>query len=95
MRVIGKGLEGLAKFIDECFAEGGVPTFVAEYGGVPLNGKVIVRCYGAGRYKGGTIVDVPKEVIELILKSRRDWKPLVEYLRARGFTLPHVPSTMP
>jgi len=92
VKVIGKGLEGLAKFIDECFEKGGVPTFVAEYGGVTLHDKVIVRCYGVGRGFGGTIVDVPKDVIELILRSRNDWKKLVEYLRARGFTIPHAPS---
>jgi len=92
MRIIGRGLEALAKFIEECLKAGGTPTFVAQYGERPFADRVIVRCYGAAaKVPGGTIIDVPPDILELIRRSRNDWKVLVEELKKRGITI-HVPG---
>lgn len=75
-RVLGSGLAAIRNFIEKCLAAGGVPIFRTKYGGKRLPGNaVIAACWGAGeKVPGGTITDVPLEIIERMEKTRGDWK---------------------
>jgi len=80
--VIGRGLDAIRSFINRCLAAGGTPIFRTRYGGKRLpNNRVIAACWGAGKtVHGGTIEDVPPEIIERMEKERGDWKWLKESL---------------
>jgi len=82
VRIIGSGTEGLKKFIEKCRKAGGTPIFRTKYSGKRLPGNaVIVACYGKGReVPGGTIVNVPEELIAEMEKRVGDWKWLAERL---------------
>jgi len=75
-RILGKGLAAIKDFIRECVSAGGVPIFRTKYGGKRLPGNaVIAACWGAGdKVKGGTITDVPLEIIEKMEKTTGDWR---------------------
>ncbi len=79
-KVIGSGLAKVKEFARQCLAAGGVPMFRTRYGGKRLpNNSVIAACWGKGDVvKGGTITDVPLDVIEKMEKTRGDYKWLVE-----------------
>jgi len=81
-RVIGRGLEAIRDFISKCLAAGGVPIFRTKYGGRRLPGNaVIAACWGAGdKVKGGTITDVPPDILAEMEKRVGDWKWLAERL---------------
>jgi len=85
VHVLGKGPKTLVKFILECLRVGGTPIIVPRYGGSQLEYEgmpsVQVRCYGAAdRLKGGTIVDIPKDLIELSMTVKGDWRYILEKL---------------
>ncbi len=79
-KTIGSGVGALKEFARKCLAAGGVPIFRTRYGGKRLpNNSVIAACWGKGDVvKGGTITDVPLDVIEKMEKTRGDYKWLVE-----------------
>jgi len=81
-RVIGRGLEALRNFISKCIAAGGVPIFRTKYGGKRLPGNaVIAACWGKGKeVPGGTILDVPPDIIAEMERRTGDWKWLAERL---------------
>jgi hypothetical protein len=89
VRVIGKGLEALAKWFNECVEAGGVPLFRVQYGGVPFKDKLIVACYGAAaKVRGGVIEDLPADLVEKIRMAKgADWRVVAEYLEAHGYTV--------
>ncbi len=78
-RVLGSGTEALKAFISKCLGVGGVPIIRTKYGGRPLRGnKVIVACWGAkDEAPGGTIENVPSDVIAMLQKERGAYKKLV------------------
>lgn len=81
-RILGHGLEAIRSFISKCVAAGGVPIFRTKYGGKRLpNNSVIAACWGKGKeVPGGTILNVPSEVISEMEKRTGDWKWLSERL---------------
>jgi len=81
VKVLGRGLEALKSFARKCLDAGGVPIFRTKYGGKRLpNNAVIVACWGKGDVvKGGTITDVPIDVIEKMEKTKGDYKWLLGY----------------
>jgi len=81
-KIIGSGLEAIRSFISRCLAAGGIPIFRTKYGGKRLpNNRVIAACWGAGKtVQGGTIENVPTDIIERMEKERGDWKWLRERL---------------
>ena len=81
-RILGRGLEALREFIRKCVAAGGVPIFRTKYGGKRLPGNaVIAACWGKGKeVPGGTITDVPPDIIAEMEKRTGDWKWLAERL---------------
>lgn len=81
-RVLGRGLEAIREFIRECREAGGIPVFRTKYGGERLpNNSVIAACWRAGdKVKGGTIEDVPPDIIERMEKETGDWKWLAKQL---------------
>ena len=80
-RIIGRGLEALKEFARKCLYAGGVPIFRTRYGEKRLpNNAVVAACWGKGDVvKGGTITDVPIEVIEKMEKTKGDYKWLLGY----------------
>jgi len=83
--VLGSGIEALRTFISRCISAGGVPIFRTKYGGKRLPGNaVIAACWGKGKeVPGGTITDVPTDIIAEMEKRTGDWKWLAERLGAR------------
>lgn len=81
-KVIGRGIEALRSFIARCTAAGGVPIFRTKYGGRRLPGNsVIAACWGKGKeVPGGTITDVPSDIIAEMEERTGDWKWLRERL---------------
>ena len=81
-KVLGEGLETLRRFIRECVNAGGVPIFRTKYGGRRIKGNgVVAACWGAGeKVKGGTITNVPPDIIEEMEKRVGDWKWLAKRL---------------
>jgi len=81
-RIIGRGTAAIREFIRKCKAAGGVPIFRTKYGGKRLPGNaVIAACWGKGKeVPGGTILDVPPELIEEMERRAGDWKWLEERL---------------
>jgi len=81
-KVLGSGLEAIRDFIRRCTAAGGVPIFRTKYGGRRLPGNaVIAACWGKGKeVPGGTITDVPIDIINEMEKRAGDWKWLAERL---------------
>ena len=79
-RIIGRGIEALIKFIKKCRDAGGVPIIRTKYGGVRLpHNSVVVACWGRGDVvKGGTITDIPPDLIDELEKTKGDWKWLLE-----------------
>lgn len=80
-KVIGSGLEALKEFARRCLDAGGVPIFRTKYGGrrLPEN-SVVAACWGKGDVvKGGTIKNVPTDVIERMEKTKGDYKWLLGY----------------
>ena len=79
---LGEGLEAIRKFIRECVAAGGVPIFRTKYGGRRIKGNgVVAACWGAGdRVPGGTIYNVPPDIIREMEEKVGDWKWLAERL---------------
>ena len=73
---IGSGLTALKDFARRCLAAGGIPIFRTRYGGKRLpNNSVVAACWGKGdTVKGGTITDVPLEIIERMEKETGDYK---------------------
>jgi hypothetical protein len=81
-RVLGSGIEALRDFVEKCIRAGGVPIIRTRYGGrrFPEN-KVVVACWGKGKeVPGGTILNVPSDIIEEAEKQVGDWKWLVKRL---------------
>jgi hypothetical protein len=77
---LGSGTGALTEFIRRCEAAGGVPIIRTKYGGKPLKpaGRVIVACWGAkDQVPGGSIFDVPPDVIATLQKERGAYKKLV------------------
>ena len=76
MAEIGRGMEAVRSFARKCLDAGGVPIFRTKFGGKRLErNAVIAACWGKGDIvKGGTIVDVPTDVIEKMEKTRGDYK---------------------
>jgi len=76
--VLGSGTEALRAFISKCLSVGGVPIVRTKYGGKTLkNGKVIVACWGArNEAPGGTIENVPPDIIAMLQKERGAYKKL-------------------
>ena len=81
-RVLGRGLEAIREFIRKCVAAGGVPIFRTKYGGKRLPGNaVIAACWGKGKeVPGGTITDVPPDILAEMERRTGDWKWLAERL---------------
>lgn len=78
-RKIGSGLEAVKEFARRCLAAGGVPMFRTKYGGKRLENAVVAACWGKGDVvKGGTITNVPLEIIERMERETGDYKWLVE-----------------
>ncbi|MEM1690042.1 MAG: hypothetical protein QXG48_02155 [Thermofilaceae archaeon] len=77
--VIGTGVTALREFARRCLAAGGVPQFRTKYGGRPLpDNSVIVACWGAAnRVPGGTIRNVPPDIIARLERQTGDWKWLI------------------
>ena len=85
MRVLGSGTEALRRFVEGCLKAGGIPIIRTKYGGkrFPEN-KVVVACWGKGReVPGGTIENVPPDIIEQAEKQVGDWKWLATKLGIR------------
>ncbi len=84
-RVLGSGVEKLREFISRCLAAGGIPIIRTKYGGRRLpEGSVVVACWGKGKeVPGGTITNVPADIIEEAEKRIGDWKWLSERLGVR------------
>ena len=76
MNILGEGLSALKDFARRCLDAGGVPIFRTKYGGRRLpNNAVIAACWGKGDVvKGGTITNVPIDVIEKMEKTKGDYK---------------------
>lgn len=72
--VLGEGIEGLCKFIDECITEWlGIPQFIVTVAGL-RQPWVIARCWGSVvKAPGGPIIDVPETVRRHIEKIEDDW----------------------
>ena len=70
-RILGSGTEAVREFVERCRREGGVPIIRTRYGGKRLpQSSVIVACWGKGKdVPGGTITDVPTDVIEKLEKK--------------------------
>lgn len=81
-KILGRGLEAIRNFITKCRAAGGIPVFRTKYGGKRLPGNaVIAACWGKGDVvKGGTITDVPPDIIAEMEKTKGDWKWLAQRL---------------
>jgi len=79
---IGSGTSAIKSFIEKCLAAGGVPLFRTKYGGKRLpESAVIAACWGKGDVvKGGTITDVPADILSEMEKRAGDWKWLKERL---------------
>jgi len=82
-RIIGSGDDAVKEFTRKCLELGGIPTYVVEYGGMPLRyrGKpaVIVRCYPYGEIlQGGIITDVSEELWSKIVEYRKDAEKLAK-----------------
>jgi hypothetical protein len=79
---IGSGTSAIKAFIEKCLAAGGVPLFRTKYGGKRLpESAVIAACWGKGaEVKGGTITDVPADILAEMEKRAGDWKWLRERL---------------
>ena len=76
VKKLGSGLEELKRFARRCLDAGGIPIIRTRYGGKRLpGGAVIVACWGKGEeVPGGTITDIPLEVIERMEKTKGDYK---------------------
>jgi len=85
MGMIGSGIDALRSFITRCTSAGGVPIFKTKYGGKRLpNNAVIAACWGKGKeVPGGTITNVPEDIITEMEHRTGDWKWLSEKLGAR------------
>jgi len=81
-KILGSGLTALREFISKCVAAGGVPIFRTRYGGKRLpNNSVIAACWGKGKeVPGGTITDVPPDIIAEMERRTGDWKWLASKL---------------
>jgi len=81
-RVLGSGIEALRSFLSKCLAAGGVPIFRTRYGDKRLpNNAVIAACWGKGKeVPGGTILNVPEDIIVEMERRAGDWKWLRERL---------------
>jgi len=81
-KVLGSGLEAIRRFISECLSAGGIPIFRTKYGGRRLKGNsVVAACWGAGdKVPGGTITDVPPDIIAEMERRVGDWKWLASRL---------------
>lgn len=79
-KVLGSGLEVVKDFARRCLAAGGIPMFRTKYGGKRLpENSVVAACWGKGDVvKGGTIKNVPIDVIERMERETGDYKWLVE-----------------
>jgi hypothetical protein len=85
VRVLGSGVDALRKFVEDCLRAGGVPIIRTRYGGkrFPEN-KVVVACWSKGKeVPGGTIENVPPDIIEQAEKQVGDWKWLAARLGIR------------
>jgi hypothetical protein len=84
-RILGSGTSALADFIRKCLNAGGVPIIRTKYGGKRLpENKVVVACWGKGaEVPGGSILNVPADIIEEAEKRTGDWKWLSERLGVR------------
>ena len=82
VNVIGEGLEGIRNFISRCLAAGGVPIFKTKYGGKRFgDNSVVAACWRKGKeVPGGTIVNVPPDIIAEMEKRTGDWKWLAQRL---------------
>ena len=80
-RTIGTGLMALKEFARKCLDAGGVPIFRTKYGGKKLpDNSVIAACWGKGDVvKGGTVTEVPPEIIDKMEKTKGDYKWLLSY----------------
>jgi len=84
VKVIGRGLEGIREFIRKCIEAGGTPIFRTKYGLRKFRDRVVAACWGAGeKVEGGTIVDVPPDIIAEMEEKVGDWKWLAERLGMR------------
>jgi len=81
-KVLGSGIEAIRSFIAKCTSAGGVPIFRTKYGGKRLpNNSVVAACWGKGsEVPGGTITNVPVDIINEMEKRAGDWKWLAERL---------------
>lgn len=79
VRVIGRGIKDLVDFIRKCLDAGGVPIIRGKYGGRAFENKVVVACWGKREeVEGGTILDIPPDVIRKINEKIGDWKWILE-----------------
>lgn len=86
-REIGSGIKALEKFIDECESAGGIPQLRTGYGGTEFDNKLIVACYGkASQVPGGTITDIPKQLIDKCRETNGDYKYIKEWIREMGLS---------
>ena len=80
VHVIGSGLDTLKAWIRRCLNAGGIPQIRTRYGGKRFpNNAVRVACYGKGNVvKGGTIENIPTDIIEKAEKTTGDYKWILE-----------------
>jgi len=76
VNVIGRGFEAVKEFARKCLDAGGIPVFRTRYGGRRLpDNAVIAACLGKGDVvKGGTIENVPLDIIEKMEKTKGDYR---------------------
>jgi len=81
-RVLGSGLSALRDFIERCLRAGGVPIIRTRYGGRRLPGNaVVVACWGKGKeVPGGTITDIPADILSELERRVGDWRWLAQRL---------------
>jgi len=75
-RILGSGMSALREFVNRCLAAGGIPIVRTRYGKKRLPGnKVVVACWGKGaEVPGGTITDIPVDIIEKLERTTGDWQ---------------------
>jgi len=90
VHILGEGDQLAFEFAKKCSAAGGIPQYVPDFGGKPLDetiGKkhklkphvVLVRCWGAGKeVKGGIIYGISDKVYEQIISEKGEWKQFVK-----------------
>ena len=84
--ILGSGVEALVEFVKKCRAAGGTPMLRTGYGGVEFEDKLVVACWGeADKVPGGTITNIPKQLIDKCRETKGDYKYLEQWLQQLGY----------